>query len=108
MILVLLSSRRGRGRPMFAFFLFIVAAIPILASSIFVWLGSFNQKSPDYWAVAPGLIFLAAMLYTGPAVVLAAITGLAYRLTRGDNAKKARWALGCFTILFLAMLAFAG
>lgn|SRR5690349_7144943 len=97
MVLVLLTNRSDRGRGTFALFIVQLAVSPVLASSIFALLG----RPPLPWLVA-----LSGTLYFRYTAVLAAATGLTYLLTRGDNAKKARWALGCFTILSAALFAF--
>jgi hypothetical protein len=107
MILVLLTNRGDRGRGTFAYFIVNVAALPILASALFVfWLGNSGHTPSEYWATAPWLVIFAATQYSGYAAVLAVVTGVVYLLARGDNAKRARWSLGCFTILFPAMFAF--
>jgi hypothetical protein len=104
MVLVLFTNRGDRGRGTFALFLVNVMTFPILAASIFALLASPNGPS-EYWATAPWLVILGGTAYIGFSAVLAVVTGLVYLLTRGDNAKKARWSLGCFTILFPATLA---
>ena len=106
MILVLVTNWGNRGRTTFGFFLLNVAAFPILASTLFVLLASPSQGSSNYWATAPWLVVLAGTSFLAYSAGLAVVTGLVYELTRGDNAKKARWSLGCFTILFPATLAF--
>jgi hypothetical protein len=71
-----------------ALLLILIASLPIWASFVYIFIGSFQSKSQDYWAVAPWIMFLATFKYLGLTTTVAAITAALYFLVPGEPRRK--------------------
>lgn len=83
--------------------------LPVIAASIFVYVGSLSYHGPssEYWTVAPWFI-IAAMPVSLVTFSIATITLLVSAGVSGDRSRKRRVASGAFALMVLVSVGAAG
>lgn len=81
--------------------------LPLWASVIFVYAGSLQSRSSEYWNVAPWLIVMA-IPFCVITLVIAGVTYAVYVSNKGSASQKLTRAAGAFALLWVVVLAGAG
>jgi hypothetical protein len=87
------SSRNDGGKASFVAALIAVAALPAWGSFLYIFFGSFQSNSTEYWAAAPWLMIYATFLYSGYAISGAAIIGAIYFAAPGSRTRRLNFAI---------------